>query len=89
MPEQNGNKDAGDYPAALGTQRQALDELFSAAYEELRRMAIAAKRSRVNPAVSTGTLIHAAWLKLAAHNASHQNQESTLCASLPERCALC
>jgi RNA polymerase sigma factor (TIGR02999 family) len=65
MPEQTGIKDAGDHPAALGTQRQALDELFSAAYEELRRMAIAAKRSRVNPAVSTGTLIHAAWLKLA------------------------
>jgi RNA polymerase sigma factor (TIGR02999 family) len=48
------------------TNRQSLDVFFSAAYEELRRIALSAKRSRANPGVSTGTLLNAAWLKLAA-----------------------
>jgi RNA polymerase sigma factor (TIGR02999 family) len=45
--------------------KQALDELFSVAFEELRRMAASVKHSGPNSGVSTGTLINEAWLKLA------------------------
>jgi len=48
-----------------GEERLALDELYTAAFGELKRIAIASKRRRNNPAVSTGTLINAAWIRLA------------------------
>ncbi len=61
-------------------KRQSLDELFTAAYDELRRLAISAKRSRVNPALSTGTLINAAWLKLAgAERFAPESKEHFMC----------
>ena len=52
-------------PLSSNSERESLDIFFSAAYEELRRIALSARRSRVKPAVSTGTLVNAAWLKLA------------------------
>ena len=47
-----------------GEHKQALDHLFSIAYEELRRLAASVPHSGPNVNVSTSTLIHEAWLKL-------------------------
>lgn len=48
------------------SQRKAVDDLFSLAYEELRRMASFVKKDDVNAPVSPSTLVNEAWLKLAA-----------------------
>ena len=50
----------------LPTERAALDELFSAAYEELRRLAAAVKRSDYGSTRSATTLVNEAWVKLAS-----------------------
>jgi RNA polymerase sigma factor (TIGR02999 family) len=44
--------------------KRALDDLFSLAYEELRRIASSVHHSGPNLNISTSTLIHEAWLKL-------------------------
>ncbi len=59
-----------------GDQKQALDDLFSVAYEEQRRIAASLQHSRPNLNVSTSTLIHEAWLKLV--NSSRLKLESKL-----------
>ena len=46
--------------------RRALDELFSATYEELRRLAAAVRRTEPNATLSPTALVNEAWLKLAA-----------------------
>jgi RNA polymerase sigma factor (TIGR02999 family) len=46
-------------------ERQALDRLFSATYEELRRLASSVKRSDPSATLSPTTLVNEAWLKLA------------------------
>ncbi|HXM41565.1 MAG TPA: ECF-type sigma factor [Bryobacteraceae bacterium] len=46
--------------------RRTLDTLFSATYEELRRLASAVKRSDANATLSPTTLVNEAWLKLAS-----------------------
>jgi RNA polymerase sigma factor (TIGR02999 family) len=53
-------------PPGLPTERAALDELFSAAYEELRRLASAVRRSDHNSTRSATTLVNEAWVKLAS-----------------------
>jgi RNA polymerase sigma factor (TIGR02999 family) len=59
-------------PGRAGPQRDApeerrtLDTLFSVAYEELRRLASAVKRSDANATLSPTTLVNEAWLKLAS-----------------------
>ena len=45
--------------------RQALDDLFSATYEELRRLAWSVRRSDRNASLSPTALVNEAWLKLA------------------------
>lgn len=45
--------------------REALDELFSLAYEELRRLAASVKRRDFNATLSPTALVNEAWLKLA------------------------
>jgi RNA polymerase sigma-70 factor, ECF subfamily len=50
----------------LPTERAALDDLFSAAYEELRRLASAVKRSDYGSTRSATTLVNEAWVKLAS-----------------------
>lgn len=45
--------------------RKALDELFSLAYEELRRLASAVKRGDQGNTLSPTALVNEAWLKLA------------------------
>lgn len=45
--------------------REPLDRVFSAAYEELRRLALAVQRSDAAVSLSPTALVHEAWLKLA------------------------
>jgi len=51
-------------PAELG-DRRALDNLFSAAYEELRRLAATVRRNDPAATLSPTALVNEAWLKLA------------------------
>ena len=46
-------------------ERQSLDDLFSAAYEELRRLASAVRSDDYAATLNTTTLVNEAWLKLA------------------------
>jgi RNA polymerase sigma factor (TIGR02999 family) len=46
-------------------ERQALDQLFSLAYEELRRLASSIKRGDPSVTLSPTALVNEAWLKLA------------------------
>jgi RNA polymerase sigma factor (TIGR02999 family) len=45
--------------------RGRLDELFSVAYEELRRLAVAVKSGDRSATMNPTALVHEAWLKLA------------------------
>ena len=47
-------------------QRQALDELFSVTYEELRRLAGAVRRHDPSATLSPTALVNEAWIKLSA-----------------------
>lgn len=49
-----------------GESRQELDRLFSAAYEELRRLAATVRRGDAGQTLSPTALVNEAWLKLAA-----------------------
>ncbi len=51
--------------AATPQERRALDHLFSATYEELRRLASSVKRGDPGSTLSPTTLVNEAWLKLA------------------------
>ena len=46
-------------------QRQALDQLFSLTYEELRRLASTVKRGDPSNTLSPTALVNEAWLKMA------------------------
>jgi RNA polymerase sigma-70 factor, ECF subfamily len=46
-------------------QRQALDDIFSLAYEELRRLASSVKRGDRSNTLNPTALVNEAWLKLA------------------------
>jgi RNA polymerase sigma factor (TIGR02999 family) len=46
-------------------EREALDELFSAAYEELRRLASLVRSDDRASSLNTTTLVNEAWIKLA------------------------
>ena len=54
--------DGADYPEP---DRRAIDDFFSAAYEELRRIAMSVRHKDAQAALSPSTLINEAWLKLA------------------------
>lgn len=55
-----------DGAAALDAPaRQALDDLFSAAYEELRRLASSVRRGDPSATLSPTALVNEAWLKLS------------------------
>jgi RNA polymerase sigma factor (TIGR02999 family) len=56
----------GPVAADPGAERGALDQLFSLAYEELRRLAASVRRNDVGATISPTTLVNEAWLKLAA-----------------------
>ncbi|MDB4881815.1 MAG: polymerase sigma factor [Gemmatimonadetes bacterium] len=59
-PESSGRAATG-----VGPERGALDELFSLAYEELRRLAVSVRRNDRGATISPTTLVNEAWLKLA------------------------
>lgn len=68
MPLRNirmeGGIDRGEWGAALEGRRE-LDRVFSAAYEELRRLALSVRRGHPDATLSPTTLVNEAWLKLA------------------------
>jgi RNA polymerase sigma factor (TIGR02999 family) len=45
--------------------REALDQLFSLAYEELRRLAAAVRRDDPSATLNPTALVHEAWIRLA------------------------
>jgi RNA polymerase sigma factor (TIGR02999 family) len=55
---------SGD-PSVVHGEKLGLDHLFSAAYEELRRLAHSVRRSDPNATLSPTALVNEAWLKLA------------------------
>ncbi len=57
--------DADAGPGQIGHDRHALDKLFSATYEELRRLASSVRRRDPKTSLSPTTLVNEAWLKLA------------------------
>lgn len=56
------------HPDSAGTpaERTALDQLFVATYEELRRLAATVSRADPSATLSPTALVNEAWLKLAA-----------------------
>lgn len=68
MPFRNSRRESAserDGPAPDDAERQALDQLFSLAYEELRRLASTVKRGDPSNTLSPTALVNEAWLKLA------------------------
>ena len=55
-----------DDHADSGDVRQGLDDIFSVAYEELRRLAASVRRSYPTTTLSPTTLVNQTWMKLAA-----------------------
>lgn len=51
--------------ALSSVDQRTLDTLFSAAYEELRRLAAIVRKSDANASLSPTTLVNEAWLKLS------------------------
>lgn len=51
---------------SLPPERQALDDLFSATYEELRRLASSVKRGDMGVTLNPTALVNEAWMKLAS-----------------------
>jgi RNA polymerase sigma factor (TIGR02999 family) len=51
--------------AGAALSRQAMDEMFSVTYEELRRLAGSVKRNDPAATFTPTALVHEAWLKLA------------------------
>lgn len=49
--------------------RRTLDLLYSATYEELRRLASSVRRDFSSLSLSPTTMVHEAWLKLAIYAA--------------------
>jgi len=49
-----------------GLRRETLDEMFSVAYEELRRLAASVRRDDPGMTLSPTALVNEAWLKLAS-----------------------
>jgi RNA polymerase sigma-70 factor, ECF subfamily len=54
-----------DFPPLASLGRSDLDELFSATYEELRRMAASVRRGDPSATLTPTVLINEAWIKLA------------------------
>ena len=68
----DGTDDSGGEQADVPTKsasrapREAIDELYQVAYAELRRRAASIRRADPFAAISTRTLVHETWLRLAA-----------------------
>ncbi|HWZ33861.1 MAG TPA: ECF-type sigma factor [Bryobacteraceae bacterium] len=57
------------------TDRQDLDALFAATYEELRRLAALVKRRHQSATLSPTALVHEAWLKLSGSHGMSATSE--------------
>jgi RNA polymerase sigma factor (TIGR02999 family) len=55
----------GEVLPEWASDRQALDDVFSATYEELRRLAASVRRADPSATLSPTALVNEAWLKLA------------------------
>lgn len=55
----------GKEPHSSAKPRQVLDDWFGVMYKELRSLAASVKRADANATISTSTLVHEAWIKLA------------------------
>jgi RNA polymerase sigma factor (TIGR02999 family) len=67
MRQENIRLGMGSEPGELDlpVERQALNDLFSLAYEELRRLASSVRRGDPSATLSPTALVNEAWLKLA------------------------
>jgi RNA polymerase sigma-70 factor, ECF subfamily len=68
MRSRNSGLPRGFEPGELSPEygdRQALDQLFSATYEELRRLASTVRRGDPSATLNPTALVNEAWLKLA------------------------
>jgi RNA polymerase sigma factor (TIGR02999 family) len=57
-------KQREEHSAEQLERRQALDDLFSLVYEELRRLASFIRRNKVGATLNSTALVHETWLKL-------------------------
>jgi RNA polymerase sigma factor (TIGR02999 family) len=64
-PPQGAGKLRAEETGAPAAKRQALDQLFSVTYEELRRLASSVRRGDPSATLSPTALVNEAWLKLA------------------------
>jgi RNA polymerase sigma-70 factor, ECF subfamily len=64
-PPQGTGKFRAEQTGAPAAKRQALDQLFSVTYEELRRLASSVRRGDPSATLSPTALVNEAWLKLA------------------------
>ena len=62
----------GSAGSAVFDERRALDDLFSATYEELRRLAASVRRYEAGTTLNPTALVNEAWLKLAGSPALAQ-----------------
>lgn len=62
LPRDNSGRTSFEHPAH---NRKMLDDLFSLAYEELRRLAFSVNRGDASNTLSPTALVNEAWLKLA------------------------
>jgi RNA polymerase sigma factor (TIGR02999 family) len=63
--ENSAGHDAQEFPHLATLGRSELDQLFSATYEELRRMAERVRRGDPSATLTPTVLVNEAWLKLA------------------------
>ncbi len=64
-PDRYFPKERARFAGERNDERQALDDLFSLAYEELRRLASSVRRGDPSATLSPTALVNEAWLKLA------------------------
>lgn len=55
-----------DLPEVSGVERAVIDQLFGAAYEELKRLAASVRRGDPSATLTPTALVNEAWLKLSA-----------------------
>jgi RNA polymerase sigma factor (TIGR02999 family) len=61
---ESGSSDVPEKPST-SNQRQALDDLFSLTYEELRRLASSVRRGDPSATMTPTVLVNEAWIKMA------------------------
>jgi len=66
----DGTSPGGKKQGSLDSKhRQSLDDLFGASYRELCRLAASIRRADAHATISTSTLVHEAWVRLACSEA--------------------